>query len=193
MQYEWHLQSKSYKILQWWLVFNDDFSWPLLSHVDSFSLFSSPVFWRKIALPWQRSCNYVICWTMSNLFECSFCLSLFFNIPVFFLPWFYVGACSFYLTLSHIFLYQAPSTVLSGIVFYSRIIVVFLSLILPEFCFCLVTSLHLLNFTFKNRFFHDIHNNVHGDNGLVERHVHGPDKRVTSNHKKPCVLQKNFH
>lgn len=100
-----HLQGKRYKMLWWWLVFNDDSSSGNYSlTLIFFSLFSSPIFWRKIALPWKKFCDYVICQTISNLLECSYCLSLFFNIPVFFLPWFHSIAYSFYLTSPHIFL-----------------------------------------------------------------------------------------
>lgn len=97
------------------------------------SLFSSPIFWRKIALPWQRSCAFVICWTMPPtslnvaIAYCSSLTSLFsfflgstWLLTPFILPCF----ISFWIKYQVLWL--------SGILFYPRIAVVFLSLILPN-------------------------------------------------------------
>lgn len=188
------IQRRSYKMLRWLLVCSDDSSWPLLSYGDSFPLFFSPVFWRKIALQRKSCCDCVLCWTMSNLFQPSYCLSLFFNIPLFFLPLFSMTASPIYHTLSLIFL--SPSTVPSRIAVSPSIsgarffYYPFIFVQNAEFGLaCLATSLSLLNFILKNCFFHDIYNKVDGYNGWVESNVHKDQtETVICHHRKPCLL-----
>lgn len=178
---EGHLQRRSYKMLWWLSICSDDSSWPSFSHVDSFPLFSSPIFWRRIALHWKSCCDYVICWTVSNFFQSSYWLCPLFNSPLLFLPWFYMTTSPIYITLPHIFLSQ--STLPSEIVVFPHIsgsvCFYYPFLFLQNAGFGLVslaTSLPLLNFILKNCFFHDIYNKVDGYNGSVERHVHGPNR-----------------
>lgn len=112
--------------LQWWLLLAISLSCWFLPH------FFLSNFLEKNALHCKSCCDYVICWTMSNLSQSSYWLSLFFNIPLFFFPFFYMTASPIYLTLPCIVL--SPSTVPSRIlVFPSRSG----SLFLLPFSFCI--------------------------------------------------------
>jgi len=118
---------------------------------------------------------------MSNLFQPSYWLSLFFNIPLFFPPWFHTSISAIYLTLLRAFLSQSalPSEIVvflrvsGSLCFYNP----FLFVLNASFGLaCLATSLLLLNFILKNCFFHVVYNKADGYPGLVERHVHAPNR-----------------
>lgn len=161
--------------LQWWLLLAITLSCWFLPP------FFISSFLEENYTALQSCCDYVICWTMFSLFQVSYWLSLFFNFPLFLLPWLYMTLSAIYLILPHIFL--SPSTVPSGIA-------VFPSLS-GALCFhypslfvqnagselaSSATSLPLLNLILKNCFFHGVYNKVDGYNGSVERHVHGPNR-----------------